>query len=110
MDTREVLQRVRDSVGVGRVLGEPIEREGVTVIPAATVFGGGGGGVTTSPEGGGDATAQDSAGYGFGMAGWPAGAFEIKDGRVRWQPAIDYTRIAMAVAFLVYLLLRARRS
>jgi uncharacterized spore protein YtfJ len=109
MDAREVLQRVRDSVSVRQVLGEPIEREGVTVIPAATVFGGGGGGVSTSPEGGGKATIEDSAGYGFGMAGWPAGAFEIKDGQVRWQPAIDYTRIAMAAAFLVYLLFRARR-
>jgi uncharacterized spore protein YtfJ len=97
------------------VLGEPIERDGVTVIPAATVFGGGGGGgggggIGTSPTGEGEASAPGGAGGGFGLAAWPAGAFEIRDDGVRWQPAIDYTRIAMALVFLVYLLLRARRN
>jgi uncharacterized spore protein YtfJ len=34
----------RDAVTVKRVFGEPYQKNGVTVIPAAKVMGGGGGG------------------------------------------------------------------
>ena len=108
MELREAVKRAREAVSVGQVVGEPVEREGVTVIPTATVFGGGGGGGGTTP-GDGDEPASEGSGFGFGLAGWPAGAFEIRGEEVRWQPAIDYTRIALAAIFVVYLLLRARR-
>jgi uncharacterized spore protein YtfJ len=107
MDPREAMKRAREAVSARQVIGDPVERDGVTVIPAATVFGGGGGGGGTGPEE--DAPSSEGAGFGFGLVGWPAGAFEIKGEQVRWQPAVDYTRIALSVIFLVYLLLRARR-
>ena len=45
-----------DALTVRRVYGEPYEKNGVTIIPAAMVFGGGGGG------GGASAGAPKSAG------------------------------------------------
>jgi uncharacterized spore protein YtfJ len=109
MDAREAMKRAREGVSARQVIGEPIERDGVTVIPTATVFGGGGGGGGTSPGEGGS-PADEGSGFGFGLVGWPAGAFEIRGDEVRWQPAIDYTRIALSLIFVVYLLLRANRS
>ena len=44
MDPRELIKGVREALSVRQVFGEPVERDGVTVIPAATVIGGGGGG------------------------------------------------------------------
>ena len=38
----EILGGARDAITVRRVYGEPIEQEGVTVVPAAAVRGGGG--------------------------------------------------------------------
>jgi uncharacterized spore protein YtfJ len=108
MDPREAMKRAHEAVSARQVIGEPVERDGVTVIPAATVFGGGGGGAGTGPEE--DAPASEGAGFGFGLVGWPAGAFEIKGEQVRWQPAVDYTRIALSLIFLAYVLVRAKRS
>jgi len=44
MKVDDLLQGARDALTVRRVYGEAIERDGVTVIPAAMVIGGGGGG------------------------------------------------------------------
>jgi uncharacterized spore protein YtfJ len=110
MDLREIIKRAHQAVSVSQVMGEPIERDGLTVVPAATVFGGGGGGgggSTADEEG---TSPGEGAGFGFGLAAWPAGAFEIRDQEVRWHPAIDYTRIALSLIFFAYLLLRSRRS
>jgi uncharacterized spore protein YtfJ len=107
MDAREAMKHAREAVSARQVIGEPVERDGITVIPAATVFGGGGGGGGTQP--GEDAPASEGSGFGFGLVGWPAGAFEVRGDEVRWQPAIDYTRIALSLLFFAYLLLRARR-
>src|SRR5438093_13573102 len=90
------IDRARDTMTVRRVFGDPIEKDGVTVIPAARVSGGGGGGGDTAGNGGG----------GFGVRARPAGAYVIKDGQVTWKPAIDATRIALmgqlvAIVFLL---------
>ena len=52
MDPRELIKGVREAMGVRQVFGEPVERDGVTVIPAATVIGGGGGGGGRAVAGG----------------------------------------------------------
>ena len=90
------LDRARDTMTVRRVFGEPIERDGITVIPAAKVRGGGGGGADNLGNGGG----------GFGVSATPAGAYVIKDGTVRWRPAIDATRLGLMgqVVAIVFLL------
>ena len=75
----EILGGARDAMSVKRVFGDPIENEGVTVVPVARVAGGGGGG--------GDD--ENNGGAGFGLTAKPAGVFVIKDGEVTWKPAID---------------------
>ncbi|HEY2950861.1 MAG TPA: spore germination protein GerW family protein [Micromonosporaceae bacterium] len=104
MKLDEVLGTARDAITVKRVYADPFEKDGVTIIPAAMVAGGGGGG------GGHDQQGQEGEGGGFGMGARPAGAYVIKDGTVRWRPAVNVNQLAMvagAVA-VVYLLTRAR--
>jgi len=110
-----MIDGVRDALSVRRVFGEPVERDGVTVIPAATVIGGGGSGGGRGGPGptGGDGEAsglgsQSGFGAGFGGVMWPAGAFEIADGRVTWRPSIDLTRVLMMALTLAIALVRAR--
>jgi uncharacterized spore protein YtfJ len=47
----ELLKGHREAITVKRVFGDPYEKDGVTVIPAAKVIGGGGGGEGEAPEG-----------------------------------------------------------
>lgn len=95
MNVDEMLTGARDAMTVKRVYGDPIERDGILVIPAAKVTGGGGGGGDNENNGGG----------GFGVSARPAGAWIIRNGEVEWTPAIDATRIAslsmlVAIVFL----------
>ena len=90
MDVMETIAEAREAITVRRVFGEPYERDGVTVIPAARVQGGGGGG---GSEGG--PTLGKGAGSGFGLIARPVGAFVIREGQVSWQPAVDVTRIVL---------------
>ncbi|OLE38155.1 MAG: hypothetical protein AUG48_02545 [Actinobacteria bacterium 13_1_20CM_3_68_9] len=106
---------VRDALSVRQVFGEPVERDGVTVIPAATVIGGGGsGGGQGAPHPkdskveAAETGSQSGFGAGFGGVMWPAGAFEITEGRVTWRPAIDVTRVLVMVLMLAIALVRAR--
>jgi len=103
----ELIKGHRDAVTVKRVFGEPFEKNGVTVIPAAKVMGGGGGGAGESPEGKGQ-----GSGSGFGMVGKPAGAYVIRGDTVKWEPAVDANRLIAGVFVLtgLALLLRLRAS
>ena len=93
MDVDTLLAKAQDSISVKRVYGEPIERDGVLIIPAAKVGGGGGGGVG---EGTDENSRQGSGtGTGFGIGAKPVGVFVVKNGVVTWQPAIDVTRIVL---------------
>lgn len=106
MKVTEVLSAAKDTITVKRVFGEPYEKDGLTVIPAAMVSGGGGGGSGQDEKG------QEGGGGGFGVSGRPAGAFVIKDDRVDWRPALDPNRIVVMVALTViaYLLSRPRMA
>ncbi len=112
MDVQAAITQARDAVSVKRVFGDPYEKNGVTVIPAARVggAGGGGGGEGEMPQGEGTATGVASGfGHGFGVAGRPAGAYVIRGEEVRWQPAVDVNRIilgAQVVAIVALLTLR----
>jgi uncharacterized spore protein YtfJ len=106
-DVDELLRGAQDSIAAKRAYGEPVERDGTTVIPAASVRGGGGGGGDNENNGGG----------GFGLMARPVGAYVIKpDGEVSWKPAIDVQRMVLgwqivsALAVLTgWSLLRRRR-
>ncbi|MBG0832873.1 sporulation protein [Planomonospora sp. ID67723] len=106
MDIMEVIDQAKDNATVSRVFGEPITREGVTVVPVAKVATGGGGG--RGKQEGGDRPGEGSGG-GYGLSATPAGVFVIKDGDVRWQPAIDVNRIVLGGQIVgVVLLLTVR--
>ncbi len=60
MDPRELIKGAREALSVRQVFGEPVERDGVTVIPAATVIGGGGGGGGEGADSRRTATARPS--------------------------------------------------
>ena len=114
MDVQSVITQARDAVSVKRVFGEPYEKNGVTVIPAARVggAGGGGGGEGEMPQGEGSAAKGLASGFGtgFGVVGRPAGAYVIRGEEVRWQPAVDVNRIilgAQVVAIVALLTLRS---
>lgn len=104
MKLDELVTTARDAITVKRVFAEPYEKEGVTVIPAAIVTGGAGGG------GGHDERGQEGEGGGFGVSGRPAGAYIIKEGNVRWRPAVDVNRFfgVIGAVAIAYLLSRSR--
>ena len=106
MNVHELVTATRDALNARTVFGEPIERDGVTVIPAAVLRGGVGGG------GGQDEQGQRGEGGGFGLTARPAGAYVIKGGVVRWQPAFDLNRTIGLVAGLaaVWLVATGRRA
>lgn len=101
---QHTVEQVRDTLTVRRVYGEPIERNGTVVIPAADVRGGGGGG------GGLDTVGNVGGGSGFGIKARPVGAFVIRsDGDVQWVPVVDNDRkfaMATTVSALTLLALR----
>lgn len=102
MNVQEIVTQARDVLTVKRVFGEPYEKNGLTIIPAAALAGGAGGG--------GDGTQGKGAGGGFGVGAKPAGVYVIKDGAVRWQPAVDVNRVILGgqiVALVALLTLRA---
>jgi hypothetical protein len=92
-DIGGVLSGARDAMTVKRVFGDPYEKNGVTVIPAAAVGGGGGGG-------GGD----EGSGGGFGLSARPVGAYVIRDGRVVWEPAVDWNKVILGAQVVVVVL------
>lgn len=102
----DVLERLQDraTLIVDRVVAPPIERDGVTLVPVVAVRAGGGGGSGSDPGGGGE-----GSGGGWGAAGRPVGAYVIADGQVRYEPAVDVTRLVLLgqlVAIVALLVLR----
>ena len=100
----DTIEQATEAMTVRRVFGDPVEKNGVTTIPAATVRGGAGGGRGEGPDGEGS-----GHGGGFAMNAMPAGALVIKGDDVRWRPAIDVNKVilgAQAVAIVAMLLAR----
>jgi uncharacterized spore protein YtfJ len=107
MEVHEVIGQARDALTVKRVFGEPYEKDGVTIIPAARVLGGAGGGSGEDPQSQGK-----GSGSGFGMIARPVGAFIIREGELSWRPAVDVNRIVLGcqVVAIVALLTSGRSS
>ena len=81
MDPQLILAQAQDALWARRVFGDPINADGVTMVPAAAVAGGGGGG-----------TRDKDGGVGFGVRAVPAGVFVIRNGEVKWRPAVNVNR------------------
>ena len=108
----DILSGLAEQVGArfasSNIFGAAVERDGITVIPVATLsfgFGGGGGGDasgTGEGEGGGAVGTATAAGY-----------IEVKDGRSRFVPVVHPTRMcALACAAVLggLLILRVGRA
>jgi uncharacterized spore protein YtfJ len=92
MEVQDVIGQARDALTVKRVFGEPYEKDGVTIIPAARVQGGAG------------------SGSGFGMTARPVGAFIIREGELTWRPAVDVNRIVLGGQVVVIVALLTVRA
>jgi len=99
VDVQDVVRQAREAVRADVVFGDPIDREGVTIVPAASVRGGGGGGRGEGPEGQGTGD-----GGGLALTARPSGAFVIRDGEVTWLPAVDVQRIVLGGQIAVALI------
>lgn len=120
MDLKELLVRANDAIGASRAFGPAYEKDGCLVIPVAWVAGGGGGGSgegrrpqpSDAAESGEPGSIPDErrigSGGGFGTVAWPLGVYVVKDGRVRWMPAIDVTHVLVAGVALLRALVKGR--
>src|SRR5256885_11961335 len=86
MNDKTFVERIADSIqlhaNAKQVYGEPVERDGTTVIPVARVqwgFGGGGLGHGAAERGGGGGGARATA----------IGYIELRDGRSEFRPIHD---------------------
>ncbi|SER70278.1 spore germination protein GerW family protein [Lentzea albida] len=111
MKLDELMTRTKDSLEAKRVYAEPYEKDGITVIAAATIAGGSGGGTGRDDKG------QEGEGGGFGLNAKPTGAYVITGGQVRWVPAVDLNRlvatagaVAIAALFVALRIIRAKAS
>jgi len=105
----ETVREVVESVAVDRVFGTPVTRDDLTVIPVAKIAGGGGGGAGSGPAATDDKVTSGTGG-GLGVAARPVGVYTIKNGAVRWRPAVDLNKIVLGgqiVAVVALLTIRA---
>jgi uncharacterized spore protein YtfJ len=103
MDVQELLAQARDAITVKRVFGDPVERDGTTIVPVAAVRGGAG-------AGGAPGDQNSGSGSGYGLSARPVGVFVIRDGQVSWQPAFDLNRAILGgqlAGIALFLSLRA---
>ena len=120
MQAREILAQARDAMNARRVFGEPIDRDGVTIVPVMRLLGGAAGVMTDAVA---DATtdasiepaaglqgAAASFGVGFGVKASPAGVYVIKGDDVRWLPAVEPERLAFIAGTIVVIALLIVRS
>jgi uncharacterized spore protein YtfJ len=105
----QLADRVANLVSARRIMGDPVERGDVTVIPVArSVFGFGGG---SRPETGANGAAG-GGGAGGGVV-LPVGYIEIRDGKTRFRPILDpilLVPIAFATLRAVSRLLRRSKK
>jgi uncharacterized spore protein YtfJ len=91
MKADEFIGQVNEALQARRIFGDPYQKNGLTIIPVATVRGGWGGGA------GQTAGSQEGQGWGGGggVTARPVGAFVVKGDQVSWQPTLDLNRIVL---------------
>lgn len=90
MDVQRTIEKADDAMTARRVYGDPYEKNGVTIIPAARVQGGAGGGGAKAPEDRARVRGADSP-----STPGPVGVFVVKGDDVSWRPAIDVNRVIL---------------
>jgi uncharacterized spore protein YtfJ len=81
----KLAEKLGAAARAAHVFGEPVERDGVTVIPVATARWGLGGGGGKH----GFAGRHEGMGGGGGVVVQPAGYIEIKGSETRYRPIVD---------------------
>ena len=87
------------------IFGEPVERNGVTVIPVAKARWGFGGGAGQRKDEGTDGKQEDGAGGGGGVQVTPVGFIEITNNAANFRPIRTVSLSWIAVGGIVSLLL-----
>ncbi|MGD0273053.1 MAG: sporulation protein [Gaiellaceae bacterium] len=100
-NAERVKPAARDPELVNRVFGEPLEIDGIKLIPVAAVR-------RCGHEGSGDEGGKCGCSC---VNVRPVGLVVIRDGRVGWKPAFDVNRLMLTLAALtgLFLLLGRRR-
>jgi uncharacterized spore protein YtfJ len=120
-ETSDFVPRLAERVGLSAraaaVFGEPVERDGVTVIPVAKAawgFGGGGGSQapTRASRGGGEESPSQGSGGGGGGVVTPLGFIEVREAGARFVPRRDprLTKLLLAASAGLAGLLIGRRT
>ncbi len=97
-----VTERAKETANVRVVFGDPIETDGLTIIPVATVkiSGGGGGGnrsgKSPSQQDELEAITDSDKGMGLGLqvVATPIGFIEVRDGQAQFTDIIDKNKLA----------------
>lgn len=112
MPVTTFVSQADQALNARRVFGDPIERDGVTVIPVAQLAGGGGGteGETSEETGEDNETETKGVSGGIGLYARPAGVYVVKGDTVRWVPAVDVNRMVRGFTFVAIVLLLVVRS
>jgi len=110
------LERLANRVGinskVSTIFGDPVERDGITVIPVARVSWGFGGGAGSGSNPGQSQVGEGSGGGGGTMV-YPVGYIELKNGRATFYPIYDFgtiLRLVIGGGIVTMLVLRSIRK
>jgi uncharacterized spore protein YtfJ len=115
---QDIIERLADRVGLhagaSAVFADPVERDGVTVIPVAKVrWGFGGGSGRGIEEGSETGEIGEGSGGGGGVMASPLGFIEIRDGRAEFKRTNDPTAavpIIVASGVAAWLCLRGLKK
>jgi uncharacterized spore protein YtfJ len=107
-------EKVGLQAGAHAIFGDPVEHDGVTVIPVGKVrWGFGGGSGRDAVEDGVDGTVDEGAGGGGGAMASPLGFIEIRDGRAEFRKVSDPVSavpVILASAVAAWVVLRGVRK
>ena len=103
-------ERVGFQAGTHAIFGQPVENDGVTVIPVGKVrYGFGGGAGRGIEEGSENGEIGEGSGGGGGVSASPLGFIEIRDGRAefrRTHDPVSAVPVILAAAFAAWVALR----
>lgn len=107
-------ERVGLQAGTHAIFGQPVEHDGVTVIPVGKVrYGFGGGAGRGIEEGSETGEIGEGSGGGGGVSASPLGFIEIRDGRAEFRRVNDPVSavpVILAAAFAAWVALRGIRK
>jgi uncharacterized spore protein YtfJ len=95
-----ILEQIKELMTGSTVFGEPYEKNGLTLIPAARVW----------ASGGGVNGSADNETGGAGVQARPAGAFVVTGGEAKWLPSIDANRIILGLQIVAVIAILSWRA